>query len=57
MPIIIILGILCAAGVIEHTQHDRGYHYTTNDTENLLREMTGKSKAEKRSIIKRYGRR
>lgn len=57
MPIIVMLGILCAAGVIGHTQHDRGYHYTTNDTENMLREMTGKSHTEKRKIIKRYGRR
>ena len=57
MPIIIILGILGAAGVIGYTQRDRGYHYKSNDMENLLRDLTGKSKAEKRRILKRYGRR
>ena len=56
MPIIIILGILGAAGVIGYTQRDRGYHYKTNDMENLLRDLTGKNKAEKRRILRQYGR-
>ena len=57
MPIIVILGILAAFGVAEHAGRDRGKTYHHNDMENLLREMTGKSKVEKRSIVKRYGRR
>ena len=30
--------------------------YTHNDMDSMLREMTGKSKAEKAKIIKKYGR-
>lgn len=55
MPIIIILGILAGAGAIAYAERDRGYHY--NDMDNMLKDMTGKSKNECRKILKRYGRR
>lgn len=57
MPIIIILGILAGAGAIAHAERDRGYHYTNNDMDNMLKDMTGKSKKECQKILKRYGRR
>ena len=57
MPIIIILGILAGAGAIAYAERDRGCHYTNNDMDNMLKDMTGKSKKECRKILKRYGRR
>lgn len=56
MPIIIICGILICAGVRSGLEADKHYNYKGGDIDNMLREMTGKSKAEKRKILKRYGR-
>lgn len=57
MPLIIIIGILAACGAAGAAGADRHKHYTRNDTENMLIEMTGKSKRECRKILKRHGRR
>lgn len=56
MPLIIIIGILAVCGAAGVAGADRHKHYTHNDTENMLIEMTGKSKRECRKILKRYGR-
>ena len=56
MPLIIIIGILAVCGAAGAARADRHKHYTHNDTENMLIEMTGKSKRECRKILKRYGR-
>ena len=56
MPIIIICCLLVYAGIRSGLESDRGYHYTNNDMDNMLREMTGKSKKECRRILKKYGR-
>lgn len=56
MPLIIIIGILAVCGAARAAGADRHKHYTHNDTENMLIEMTGKSKRECRKILKRYGR-
>lgn len=56
MPLIIIIGILAVCGVAGAAGADRHKHYTRKDTENMLIEMTGKSKRECRKILKRYGR-
>lgn len=57
MPLIIIIGILAVCGVAGTAGADRHKRYTRNDTENMLIEMTGKSKRECRKILKRHGRR
>jgi len=57
MPLIIIIGILAVYGAAGAAGADRHKHYTHNDTENMLIEMTGKSKRECRKILKRHGRR
>lgn len=57
MPIIIICGILAICGIAGHKERDKQKTYTYTDMNNMLREMTGKSKAERRKIMKRYGRR
>lgn len=57
MPIIIICGILAIFGIVGHKERDKQKTYTYTDMNNMLREMTGKSKAERRKIMKRYGRR
>ena len=57
MPLIIIFGILAICGVAGAAGADKHKHYTHNDMENMLIEMTGKSKRECRKILKRYGRR
>ena len=46
MPLIIIIGILAVCEVVGTAGADRHKHYTRNDTENMLIEMTGKSKRE-----------
>ncbi|SCX77975.1 hypothetical protein [Ruminococcus sp. YE282] len=56
MPLIIIIGILAVCGAAGAAGADRHKHYTHKDTENMLIEMTGKSKRECRKILKRYGR-
>lgn len=56
MPLIIIIGILAVCGAAGAAGADRHKRYTHNDTENMLIEMTGKSKRECRKILKRYGR-
>lgn len=56
MPLLICLGILAAVGISGAINSDRGYNYTSNDMDSMLREMTGKSKAEKRRILRKYGR-
>lgn len=56
MSLIIIIGILAVCGAAGAAGADRHKHYTHNDTENMLIEMTSKSKRECRKILKRYGR-
>ena len=56
MPLIIIIGILAVCGAAGAASADRHKHYTHKDTENMLIEMTSKSKRECRKILKRYGR-
>lgn len=56
MPLLICLGILAVVGISGAINADRGYTYTSNNTDSMLREMTGKSRAEKRRILRKYGR-
>lgn len=56
MPLIIILGILAIYGVAGHINKSHPKKYTHNDMENMLVEMTGKSKRECHQILKRHGR-
>lgn len=35
----------------------KGKTYTSSDMERMIKEMTGKSRSEKRKIVKKYGRR
>ena len=56
MPLLIIMGILAAVGVGGAVTKDKGKKYTNNDMENMLIEMTGKSKRECKKILKKCGR-
>lgn len=55
MPLIIIGVILIAAGAASIAGQDKNQKYDSNTTRRMLKEMTGKSKAERRRIIKKYG--
>ena len=57
MPFVIIGAILIACGVISISDETKKKRYKRNDTTQMLKEMTGKSKSEKRRIFKKYGRR
>ncbi|MBR1373457.1 hypothetical protein IJ556_03290 [bacterium] len=57
MPLILFCIALAYAGVRISVEKDKGKTYGHNDIDNMLREMTGKSKAEKRRILKKYGKR
>ena len=57
MPLLIIMGILAAVGVGGAVAKNKGKRYTNNDMENMLIEMTGKSKKECKKILRKYGRR
>lgn len=55
MPLIIVIGILAAVGVSGAiNKPKRTPPSARNSTERMLREMTGKSKVEKRAILRKY---
>lgn len=56
MPLVKLLLVLAYKGIKEECRKDKGYSYQPCDMNNMLKEMTGKSKAECRRILKKYGR-
>lgn len=56
MPFVIIGAILIACGLSCMADDNRKKRYKHNDTSQMLKQMTGKSKTEKRRIFKKYGR-
>ena len=57
MPFVIIGAILIACGLSCMADDNGKKRYKRNDATQMLKQMTGKSKAEKRRIFKKYGRR
>ena len=57
MPLIIIGIVLIAAGAVSIVGQEKHKTYDSDTTRQMLKDMTGKSRAECRRIIKRYGKR
>lgn len=56
MPFVIIGAILIACSLSCMADDNKKKRYKHKDTTQILKQMTGKSKAEKRRIFKKYGR-
>lgn len=58
MPIIIIIGILSVyAGANIYTNSAKSNTITNSESDRMFRQMTGKTKREKRKIVNDYTRR
>ncbi|MBQ9673190.1 MAG: hypothetical protein IJV39_01015 [Ruminococcus sp.] len=57
MPFLFVLCVAVVFGVAKHySEKPVNKTYTPKDMDNMLKELTGKSKAEKRKILKKYRR-
>lgn len=56
--IMVIVGLAIAGAKIQREQYkadSKSQQMTTNATKNMMIEMTGKTKAERKAIARRYG--